>query len=428
MDKTEKKETAELTPREEFDALKTEAAELLKKAKTEKRDLTDEERADNEKRFSRMNELKRLNDDEQKLAELEAVKFADAVNPEVRDDVVTDPSRQAFSNKPAAQTRITVSEDRAAKDRYAKHVAAVEHYIRTGEIRREEFAITTSTGSGVLVPKDVTPPTFIRRIFNPIYLALAAYGLQPMLTQGTETVSVPLFDDSAIDGVITSEGSTNETTSPGDPSAANGDAGNPGIQLGAKLFDSGIVWNSNTQLSAITYDLLGFLEPMLNKRIDHKQAVAWFAQIMSESNVGATTSSPTGVTYDDVNNFFYSLPYAYRSDGCFFGSDGFYQSLSDLKDSLGRPIYRTSMRDGEPNTLFGKPAFTTDALQSVAAGHITAVFASAEALKVRIVENKRLVRYVNIPTHPDQVGLQQFVNADFGFIPAGVCVLKQAAS
>jgi HK97 family phage major capsid protein len=391
--------------REEFEAVKAEATAVIELAKNEKRDLTGEERQANEKRFSRLDAIQRISTDEKRLAEMKAVEFSTAV----RNDVVTDTKR------------IELDANTTAKQTYAKQKAAVEQWIKTGATN--EYAIISTTGSGMLLPKEVTPPTFVRRIFNPIYPALAAYGYQPLLTQGTDTISVPVFDDSGVNGVVTAEDAATETTGPGDPSSSTN-----GIQLGAKLYDSGEVWNSNTQLSAITYDLLGYLEPMLTKRIDHKQAVDWFANLVTNGTVGYTGSSASGATFADMNKFYFSLPYMYRADAVFFASDSMLQSLEGLTDTLGRPIYRTSMQADDPDTLFGKPIFTTDALAAVGADAKSMVVASAECLKVRVCENRRLVRYVNIPTHPDQVGLQQFVNADFGFVGSGVKVFQHPAS
>lgn len=395
--------------KEEFDALKNEAHAVIEKAKTEKRDLTDAERADNETRFARLEAIKKLNDDEKRLAGLHAVELFGAM----------------ASTGADPKAKVEMAANKTGREALVK---AVEHYIRTGDRSTyDTFAITTSTGSGVLLPKSVAPPVTIRRIFNPIFAALAAYGYTPLLTQGTETISVPVFDDSAVDAVTTTEGATSETTGPGDPSAANGDAGVAGIQLGASLFDSGVVWNSNTQLSAITYDLLGYLNPMLDKRIDHKQATKWCAQVVTNATA-YVGSAPTGIVYTDLTGWVHALKPEYRVDGVFIINDSLLQSVENLVDTLGRPLYRQSIADNVPDTLMGYPVFVTDQFHVPAANQISGMFASAEALKVRVVENKRLVRYANIPTHPDQVGLQEFVNADFGFVPQGVRTFKHAAS
>lgn len=402
---------------EEFASVKAEASTVIEKAKSENRDLTGEEREANEKRFARLDSIKAMVADENRLAGAAIEQYSAAVKSQLAGGMTGEPTAKADAA--------------IVREMYGRkaHVKAIEDYIRFGTVpqNREEFAITTSTGSGVLLPKDVAPIVTIRRIFNPIFAALAAYGLKPLLTQGTETISIPLFDDSAVDGALTSEGATSETTGPGDPSAANGDGGVAGIQLAAKLFDSGVVWNSNTQLSAITYDLLGYLNPMLDKRIDHKQSVAWCAQVGTNATA-YVGSSPTGITYADLVGWTHALKPEYRADGCFVINDGLLQAIETLVDTLGRPLYRQSIADNVPDTLMGYPVFVTDQFATPAANAKSGMFASAEALKVRVVENKRLVRYANIPTHPDQVGLQEFVNADFGFIPQGVRTFKHAAS
>lgn len=392
--------------REEFNTLKTEATAVIEKAKTENRDLTSEEREGNDKRFARLDAIQHIVSDEHKLASANIEQFSSEVKSAIK-------SQTGESRKEAGH-------DREEMGRKA-HVKAVEDYIRYGQLpaNREEFIITTATGGGVLLPKSVTKPVVIKRQFNMVLAALQAYGYTPIYTSDTATISVPVFDDTANVGSQIAEDLTTEN--PIDPATA-------ALTLGAKLYDSGAVWFSNTQLAALSYDLLGYVQPVLDKRIDVKMNSDWFTKMVNNASVGKTGATTTGVTYVELVSLYHSLPVPYRADAVFFVSDGFIQGIENMQDTLGRPIYRQSIADDAPDTLLGKPVFVTEGLTAPGSGVVSAVIASAECLKVRIVTDKRLTRYANLPAKRDQVGLEEFVNADFDFVPSGVRAFKQSGS
>lgn len=393
--------------REEFNTLKKEATDVIELAKKESRDLSAEEREANDKRFARIDVIQKIVSDEHRLAHASIEQFSTEVKSAIK--------REAGDAKTSAKT-----EGRQEMAHQA-HVKAVEDYIRYGALpqAREEFIITTATGGGVLLPKSVTKPVVIKRQFNMVLAALQAYGYTPIYTSDTATISVPVFDDTANVGSQIAEDLTTEN--PIDPATA-------ALTLGAKLYDSGAVWFSNTQLAALSYDLLGYVQPVLDKRIDVKMNSDWFTKMVNNASVGKTGATTTGVTYVELVSLYHSLPIPYRADAVFFVSDGFIQGIENMQDTLGRPIYRQSIADDAPDTLLGKPVFVTDGLTAPASGAVSAVIASAECLKVRIVTDKRLTRYANLPNKRDQVGLEEFVNSDFDFVPSGVRAFKQSGS
>jgi hypothetical protein len=63
-------------------------------------------------------------------------------------------------------------------------------------------------------------------------------------------------------------------------------------------------------------------------------------------------------------------------------------------------------------------------LSAVATTAVVGVYASTECLKVLDAMAPRLVRYVNVPSQPDNVGFEMFQNGDFKFITNGVRTLK----
>jgi HK97 family phage major capsid protein len=404
--------------REEFSRLHGEAKTLIDGAIAGGRELTADEKTANENRFKRLKTIKDTLDEQLRFANLA---IADAPTnggggvtrgrePQGRDEFDrSDPDRQQFAQR----------EGETDAGFLQRHRKLVNDFIRTGAIPAKlQFTLTTGSGSGVLLPTSVGKPVVIKAIRNTVRAALMARGLKVIETDGMEAMSVPVFDDTANTADAIAENSTSENNK--DPSVG-------GLDLGATLYDSGTVWASNTLLNSQTFDLLAYLEPMLDARIEAAELAAWMV-LLAAATVGKTTSTTTGVTYGELLDWQHSIPLARRADGVFFVSDGLFRTLRGMVDDNDRPIYQESLRDDAPDRLLGWPLFPTTGLAAPAAGAVSGVAASAEALVVRDVKNRRIARYQNIPTHPDQFGIREFSNGDFKFVTSAVRTLKHAAS
>lgn len=401
--------------REEFSTLHTEATGIIEKAAEDNRELSDDEKAENEKRFSRMRVIKATVDDDAKFAGLVLAGAAEGTVTKPRDPE----GRQEFDNADPERQQFAKREGEADADFLKRHRKLVNDFIRSGTIPAKlQFTLTTGSGTGVLLPTSVGKPVVIKAIRNTVRAAILARGLMAIETDGMESMSVPVFDDTANTADAIAQDNTSENNK--DPNVS-------GLTLGADLYDSGTVWASNTLLNSLTFDLLGYLEPMLDARIQAAELAAWMTSLAA-GTVGVTTASTTGVTYGELLDWQHSIPLARRTDGVFFVSDGLFRALRGLVDGNGHPIFQESLRDDAPDRLLGWPVFPTTGLATPAAGAVSGVAASAEALVIRDVRNRRIARYQNIPTHPDQFGIRMFSNGDFAFVASAVRTLKHAAA
>lgn len=64
--------------------------------------------------------------------------------------------------------------------------------------------------------------------------------------------------------------------------------------------------------------------------------------------------------YSDVVALKYSLKTAYRKQAVYVTSSQGVQSLENVKDNYGRPIWREGLAEGTPDTLLGRPIFVVD--------------------------------------------------------------------
>ena len=411
--------------RQEFSRLQTEATGIVDSATAASRDLTAEETTANDTRFARMTTIKNTIDQRERFASMALA------NPTTTTAVVqrvTEPAgRDVFALTSGASTgggvefrTLTTETDQESKFRAKISRDAYANFIRTGEMTHKKFTLTTATGGGVLVPTIVAPPVFSKSLPNPIRAAMAARNLTNLIirTSGMQQITVPLMDDNANVGIKIAQDATTDNTA--DPVTTS-------ITLGADLTDSQTVWFSNTLLLSLDYDIVAFVEPRLQTRLDKAQSTAWMTSLAA-GTVGVTASSATGVTYSDLVKWYHSVPIAYRGSMVFVVSDGLLMSIENMTDGQNRPLYRQSIADNIPDTLLGVPVIVTADLPAPAANAVTGVAISAEQMLIRDVVPTRVTRYQNVPTRPDQFGLREFANGDFKFPPNGVRTLKQAAA
>jgi HK97 family phage major capsid protein len=392
-----------MTLHEEFNSIKEQSVALINKAKAEGRGLTNEETESNKKRFARLDEIKSI-----VKAEAEAAAYTLEA-----DKALEQFARQA--HEPMAKVSTVKGTD--SQEQYAKARQEVNAWIR-GD--RQEFTLISTSGSSALLPTFVGPPVSIRRLNNAIIAGVLASGYQPLYTSDTATYSIPVFNDVSNNAINPSESNTTEEDQ--DVTLTN-------ITLGATLYDSEALWFSNTLLLAPGFDILSYSEPHLQKRVDHKMQAVWTAAALGTSSINNKTgSSASGVTFADIIGWFHATPPQYRNDLVFTASDSLVQAMRGIVDSYGRPIYVESMVADMPDKLFGRPLFVNDSLSAVGANNVSGLAFSGECAKLRICTNRRLVRYMNLPTHTDAFGLELYMNAGAGFVPQGTTTFTQGAS
>ena len=382
--------------REEFASLHTEANSVLTTAATAKRELTAEEREANTKRFARMDTIQAQVNDAKKLAEYSILNGTA--------ELPTQPAgKQEFDAEKGGKVEFD-------KDAFK---SAVNHFARLGDASKvQQFALTTSTNSGVYLPKEVVEPQLVRRLPNAIRAALAFYGYVPISRTLTESISIPVQDDTGNQGQQQNQAATSGTTA--DPDLTGS------LTLNPTLYSSKQQWLSNTTVNAVDFDLFAYMLPMLYRRLDKSQESAWVGNIKTNATTGKTTAAPTTFTYNEWTAFEFSLPAAYRTDGCFILADSAYQIVRSFVDNNNRPIVDLDPTNQFTATIHGKPVFISDYMDAVAATKVVASFASAGALNVFDAGLKRLARYILQPAFPDQTGFELFANGDFGFVGGGV--------
>jgi HK97 family phage major capsid protein len=387
------------TLREEFATLHGQSGAVLTLAATEKRELTADEKNANTARFSRMDSIQAQVNDAKRLAEFSVL------NGEAELPVI--PPGKAEFDAENPNTPITFDGQ--------KFRSGLNFWARTGDPSKMKFAITSGTQSGIYIPNEVFAPITVNRLPNAIRQVLMKYGITPWTRALTESITIPVQDDSGNQGVAQSESATSGTAV--DPSLTGS------LKLEPTLYSSKQQWLSNTTVNAVDFDLVGAMLPMLYRRLDKIQESTWVTKMISTATDAPTPSGTISLGYQDILQWEHSLQAAYRSDAAFIVSDSAYQVLRGIVDNVNRPIFDLDPTNSFQGTLHGKPIIVSDYFDAMGAGNTVGAFVSASALQVFDAGQKRLARYILQPAYPDQTGFELFGNGDFGFVGAGVRTL-----
>lgn len=152
--------------------------------------------------------------------------------------------------------------------------------------------------------------------------------------------------------------------------------------------------------------------------------------VIHAAGAGATATSATAVSFDDIIELFHSVDPAYRSDpSCrFMFHDSTLKALRKLKDGEGEYIWQpANVATGQPSTILDQPYSVNQAMATIATGAKTVAFGAFNRYVVRRVNEFAIRRLVERYADYDQTGFIGFTRFDGELLDAAaVKVLTQA--
>ncbi len=406
--------------REEFSAKHGEATAVIELAATEKRELKPEEKTGNEQRFARLEQIKNLLDEQTKFAAM-----AIQGDPGAKGAVQTqkDPAgRAAFDASEGKELPAETDPfelDAAGRTRYAKEI---NEYGRSGELgpmSRKFATITTTSNSGILLPKTLTAP-LVPVNANVFREAHTIHGVRPIQTTGTADLTIPVLDATA-GGVVAENASIETENTPGLSES---------IRLTPKTYQSGSVWFSNQQLAANDFDLLQNVVPSLtySKELGFESAIvaALIADAAITQNV--VTATTTGFTYANLVDLNNALPKRYGFQKVMVLGAAAHSAAEKLVGSDGHPVLNKDPQNDSLMRFNGTPVLRSDYFEAFGVSKIIGTVFSLLGLRIRDVTQQNLARYVNVPDRPNQTGLNLFAYHAYGWAPSAVAKFKSAAA
>lgn len=197
---------------------------------------------------------------------------------------------------------------------------------------------------------------------------------------------------------------------------------------------------SEELLEDSAFDLEGYMRSEFARRIGDKEESAFLTgngthkptgilHATAGGQVGITTSGALTITADEVIDLFHSLKTPYRKKAVWVINDSTIKYIRKLKDGNGQYLWQPGIRDGEVNTILGKPYHTSAFMPEIAAGNKTIIFGDLSYYWIADRQGIVFKRLNELYAGNGQVGFLAYKRLDGKTIlPEAIKVLQQKAS
>lgn len=142
---------------------------------------------------------------------------------------------------------------------------------------------------------------------------------------------------------------------------------------------------SEELLNDSVFDLPSYIAREFARRIGAAEEEAFFTgngtgkptgilNTTGGAETGVTAASATAITMDEVMDLYYSLRAPYRRNAVFIMNDSTIKAIRKLKNGNGDYLWQPSLTAGQPDTLLGRPVYTSSYMPAIAAGNKTILF------------------------------------------------------
>ncbi|MDU1919914.1 phage major capsid protein [Enterobacter sp.] len=325
------------------------------------------------------------------------------------------------------QRQRQINPEKQADERRA---AAFDRLLRHGfgELTAEERQAVKELRAQGTTPDDKGGYTVPTQMRNTIIDAMKAYGgiasaAQILNTSNGQDITWSTSDGTAEEGELLAENSA----------ATEGDVTFGTATLGAKKLSSKIIRVSNELLQDSGVDIEAYLAGRIAQRIGRGEAkylvqgtgagTPLQPKGLAASVTGTTQSSAAAAfNWKDMNSLIHSLDPAYRGGPSFRWAfnDATLQSIEQMEDTQGRPLWLPDITGGSPATVLGIPYVIDQAIDNAAASKKFIYLGDFNRFVVRRVAYMTLKRLVERYAEYDQTAFLAFHRFD--------CVLEDTAA
>lgn len=311
-----------------------------------------------------------------------------------------------------------------------RRAAAFDRLLRHGfsELTAEERQAVKELRAQGTTPDDKGGYTVPTQMRNTIIDAMKAYGgiasvAQILNTSNGQDITWSTSDGTAEEGELLAENSA----------ATEGDVTFGTATLGAKKLSSKIIRVSNELLQDSGVDIEAYLAGRIAQRIGRGEAkylvqgtgagTPLQPKGLAASVTGTTQSSAAAAfNWKDMNSLIHSLDPAYRGGPSFRWAfnDATLQSIEQMEDTQGRPLWLPDITGGSPATVLGIPYVIDQAIDNAAASKKFIYLGDFNRFVVRRVAYMTLKRLVERYAEYDQTAFLAFHRFD--------CVLEDTAA
>ena len=156
------------------------------------------------------------------------------------------------------------------------------------------------------------------------------------------------------------------------------------VQLDAHKVGT-VIKVSEELLQDSAFDLESYISAEFSRRIGDKEEDAFINGDGSAKptgilhatyggQVGVTAAGASAITADELVDLYYSLKAPYRKNAVWILNDATIKLIRKLKTGDGQYLWQPGIKDGEVNTILGRPYFTSPFMPTAAAGAKTVIF------------------------------------------------------
>ena len=192
---------------------------------------------------------------------------------------------------------------------------------------------------------------------------------------------------------------------------------------------------SEELLNDSVFDIASYVAKEFARRIGEAEETAFFTgngtgkptgvlAANGGAQVGVTTTG-ANITMDEVLDLFYSLRAPYRKNAVFMMNDATVKALRKLKDGQGQYLWQPSVTLGTPDTILGRPVYTSVNMPTIAAGAKVILFGDLGYYWIADREGRTFQRLNELYAANGQVGFLASERVDGKLIlPEAVKVLQ----
>lgn len=196
---------------------------------------------------------------------------------------------------------------------------------------------------------------------------------------------------------------------------------------------------SNELLNDSVFNLEQYISKEFARRIGSKEEDAFFNgngtgkpvgifNATGGAQTGVTTASATEIKADEVIDLFYSLKAPYRKNAVWVLNDATVKAIRNLKDGNGNYLWQPALTSDTPDTLLGRPVYTSAYVPTIAAGAKTIAFGDFSYYWIADRQGRVFKKLSELYAATDQTGFVATQRVDGKLIlPEAIKVLVQHA-
>ena len=197
---------------------------------------------------------------------------------------------------------------------------------------------------------------------------------------------------------------------------------------------------SNELLNDSVFNLESYISKEFASRISYQDEAAFFHgsgpgkpvgifNATGGAEVGVTAASATAITADEIIDLFYSLKAPYRKNAVWILNDATIKAIRKLKDNNGNYLWQPSLTAGTPDTILGRPVYTSSYVPTIAAGAKTIAFGDFSYYWIADRAGRNFKKLTELYAANDQTGFVATQRVDGKLIlPEAIKVLKMKAT